>query len=242
MKDSKRITEKSGTLAREFNERVITLNPLELDHHRIYVGRKEEESVSNYYKVLRTQLIQTMDKTSQRKILVTSALAGEGKSATALNLAIAFAQNINQLVILVEANLRRPFLQRVLSLGKDCAGLTDYLLDEISIETLLLNPEVGELRILPAGSSIPNAAELIGSNRMKMLLTELEQKYKDSYILIDAPPVLTHPDTLILSELADAVLMVVAEGATPSQKIREAEEKLKGQKQIFYVMNKCWVP
>ena len=204
---------------------------------RIIVG-SHDTSLVDSYKVLRTQVFQRTAGKNARTFMITSPGGGEGKTLTALNMAISFSQEIDRTVLLVEADFRNPSLRGILNLDRDLPGLADYLLDGAPVRDVLLRPNIAKLVILPAGRRLHNSAELLGSQRMKELVRELRERYNDRYVIFDTPPVLASADALVFSDMVDAVLMVVEAEKTPADKINKAKNLLEGKNLIGLVLNK----
>lgn len=207
---------------------------------RIIHGVKEGKLV-DYYKVLRTQIIQKMSRKNRKNILITSSVAGEGKTLTALNLAIAFSKAIDFSVLLVEADLKRPALQKYLRYSQSMRGLADYFLDDVPASELLVNPGIPKLDIIFAGRRIPDSSELLGSTKMKQLVEDLARLYENSYVLFDMSSVHEFPDALVLTEFIDTVLFVVAAESTPLEKIISAQKKIKDRDLLGLVLNKAFL-
>jgi non-specific protein-tyrosine kinase len=208
--------------------------------YRITYGLSEDK-LDDYYKVLRTHIMHKMNHKNQKRFLITSAVAGEGKTITALNIAISFSKVIDLNVILVEADLRRPVMQKYLWYERPLRGLADYLLDDVPINELLLNPGIPELYILFAGRSIPDSTELLGSTKMKKLIDDLTCLYKNSYIIFDMTSIHEFPDALVLTEFVDKVLFVVAAESTPLEKVITAQKKIKDLDILGVVLNKAFL-
>lgn len=175
------------------------------------------------FRVLRTNIqFLGLDK-PVRSILVTSTAAGEGKSFTAANLAIAMAQAGHR-VILIDADLRRPNLHRLFGLGNHQAGLTLAVASSPDREGLIHQTGVKDLHVLTSGPLPPNPAELLGSARMASLVGRLKQEY--DVVIIDSPPVLAVADAAILSAYVDGLLLVVCPGDTRYQLVQKARQAL----------------
>ncbi len=176
------------------------------------------------YRVLRTNLQFASVDRPLRVLVVTSPAPGEGKSLTAANLGVTLAQ-AGRRVVLVEGDLHRPRLHHVFGLRNN-AGITTALLDEHpSLDGLLQPTATPGLRVLTSGPIPPNPAELLGSNRMRQLLTEL---LADADILVvDSPPVTALADAAILAAQADGVLLVVEVGRTTRDLARRAMAALR---------------
>ena len=124
-----------------------------------------------------------------KALMVTSSVAGEGKTLTSLNLAITMAQEFDHTVLLVEADIRKPSFLNT-SDWKAEAGLTDCVLDGLDISEVLVKTGIGSLSILPAGRAVDNPVELFSSNRMNAIFDEIKQRYKDRYVIVDTTPLL----------------------------------------------------
>ena len=165
------------------------------------------------FKILRTNILFPKKGRPPRTIMVTSAIPGDGKSFVAANLAISIAQDIDRYVLLVDCDLRRPGVHRQFGFG-DVPGLSDYLASGAAISDLLLTTSLNKLSILPAGQKPPNPAELLSSERMKELLTELTNRYRDRLIILDSPPPKLTAEANFLARQVDGILLVVDYGNT----------------------------
>ncbi|MBW2661628.1 MAG: polysaccharide biosynthesis tyrosine autokinase [Deltaproteobacteria bacterium] len=189
------------------------------------------------YNILKTQVLQRTRKDSLNTIMITSARPGEGKTLTAVNLAISLAREINQTVLLVDADFRPPSLHKYFGLPVE-PGLTDYLFRNQALPGLLVNPGIAKLTVLPAGKPASDSVEHLGSPRMKALVEEMKTRYPDRYIIFDCSPLLTHADPLIFAQYVDAIILVVEAGTTSEHDIREAAQLLSGRNVIGTVLNK----
>lgn len=174
------------------------------------------------FRVLRTNL-QFVDVDAATKVfVVTSSLPGEGKTTTAVNLALTLAQ-AGQKTLLIESDLRRP--KAAEALGMDSTtGVTTVLLGKVTLEDALQeSPETG-LAVLASGAIPPNPAELLQSQAMTDLLRRARERFDT--IIIDAPPLLPVTDAALLAALADGALMVVAHGRTTKDQVEQAGQRL----------------
>jgi len=179
--------------------------------------------VSEAYRSLRTNLEFFSLDEPIRTLVVTSPGAEEGKSTVLANLAVVLAQG-GKRVILADCDLRRPTQHTLFGLD-NTAGLTTMMVDETAqSEPPLRKTSVDGLRVLPAGPSPPNPAELLGSRRMKEAMAALLEQA--DMLLFDAPPVLAVTDALVLAVQADGVLLVVKAGGTKREHVQQAKERL----------------
>jgi exopolysaccharide/PEP-CTERM locus tyrosine autokinase len=171
-------------------------------------------------------------------MVVTSSVAGEGKTFTALNLAISIAMELDRTVLLVDADLANPGLSRLLK-AQDLPGLTEHLLDEkVDLRNLLLRTDVPKLTVLPAGRRHRRSTELLASNAMKGLLDELATRYPDRVVLFDSPPLLATSEASVLAEQAGQICLVVESATTPQFLVKAALGLLRHQDRVSLVLNK----
>jgi capsular exopolysaccharide synthesis family protein len=222
---------------------VVPLAPEKLKENKI-VSLFHEEKVSDQMKSLRTQVLNRLEEMKANSLLITSANPGEGKTFTSINLAISISHELDRTVMLVDTDLKRPTNQHR-DFSKDFLnmrverGLSDYLLQQSELSDLLVHPGFGNLTILPAGSPLPNSAELLGGPRMEALVNEMRSRYGSERIIIfDGQSLLTSPDALVLASYIDAVLLVVEAEKTTSKDFQRALELIQGKKLIGTVMNK----
>jgi exopolysaccharide/PEP-CTERM locus tyrosine autokinase len=193
------------------------------------------------YRKLKAMVIKLTQQDSRKTvIMVTSSNSGEGKSLTAVNLAISLAQEVNHSALLIDADLRRPSLAAYLDLATG-SGLAECLRDGVEASSVIIDTGVPKLGILPAGKSIQNPVELLSSPKMKMLVHELKRQYAEGYIVIDTPPILPFAETQVLSMLADGVLLVVKEGVTTMKDMQDSLDLLKGTRVLGVAFNEVSV-
>ncbi len=205
---------------------------------RIISGFEPARS-ADAYAMLRTQVLQRMRQRSWSVLGVTSPRDGEGKTLTAINLAISTAQEVDHTVLLVDADLRRPSIQEYF--GFDPApGLVDHLTKNAPIAELLVHPEgIDRFVILPGGAPAVNSADLMDSQRMARLVEELRQRYPERIVVIDMPPILVAADASAVAPHVDAVLMVVEDGKTHDADVRQALAMMEVTNVLGTVLNKA---
>ena len=171
-------------------------------------------------------------------IMVTSALSGEGKTFTSMNLAISIAMEMDRTVLLVDADLAKPSLSRLLQVN-DRPGFTECLRDEtLDLGECILHTDVPKLRVLPAGQRHNRATELLASNSMISRLQELATRYPDRIVLFDSPPLLATSEASTLARHMGQVAMVVEYGGTPQFMIKEALGLLDSKENVSLILNK----
>jgi capsular exopolysaccharide synthesis family protein len=181
-------------------------------------------SVSEQYKILRTNILSLNNGNPPQILVVTSSTPSEGKTITSLNLAMAVVQSRSTFkVLLIDADMRRGRVARYLGV-EPSAGLSDYLTNEAKLEDVLFNVDVPNLSFMAAGSYPPHPVNLLDSKRMKDLLSTLRERY--DLIIIDTPPIISVTDAGILGAISDGVLMVIRAGRTQRGIVRHAEQLL----------------
>ncbi len=155
-------------------------------------------------------------------IVVTSALPGEGKTFTAINLALSIATEMDCTVMLVDADVSSPSVMRVLGLPTG-PGLLDMVQDEsLNMSDFLLKTNIDKLTLLPSGTPHPRATELLASDAMTRLLDNMARRYPDRIIVFDSPPLLLATESQALASHMGQVVMVVQAGKTPQSRVLQA--------------------
>ena len=190
---------------------------------RAILSESSDFSVKEAYKTLRTNIRFSLPEGGCKKLCITSGLPTEGKSITALNVAISFAE-AGQRVLLIDADLRRPTLARLLIENGD-PGLSNVLAGMCSEEEAIHKDQYPNLDITFSGVIPPNPSELLSSPRMKKLLADLSKRY--DYIFIDTPPVNVVTDACVISALLDGVLFVVRQNRSDRDTVSKAVNQLK---------------
>ena len=209
-----------------------------LREHRVMAAHKKGPFV-DAYKILRTQVTQRLRENGWNVVGVTSPGYGEGKTLTAVNLAVSLAMETTQTVLLVDSDLQDPTVHQVFGL-KDCLGLADYLLDDQPVEDLLLHPGIGRFVLLPGGRTISNSTEILTAPKMVALVEELKHRYPSRVVIFDLPPLLHTADVLAFSPYTDALLMVVEEGKTTGEELQRALSLVKNSRPVLgTVLNKA---
>ncbi len=205
----------------------------------------KETQITNQVDILRTQLLDKLDKLGGNSIMVTSAHPGEGKTFTAINLSISIAQQLDRTVLIVDTDLRNPwkyhydFAQDFWGI-KPKKGLADYLQERAEIEELLVNPGIDKLTILPAGKPLTNSAEMLGSDRMEKFISEIKNRYGSNRICIfDCPAMLPYTDPLVFKHLIDGILLVVEAEKTTPEDLKKCIKLLEGKAILGTVFNKA---
>lgn len=192
--------------------------------------------VKEAYKAARTNIRFSLSSGKGcKRIIVTSASPGEGKTTTCLNLAIAFAQT-DAKVLIIDADLRKPRINRHLTIDKE-NGLSDLLCGLIDIKDAIKHCERHNLDCITSGQIPPNPAELLSSKEMELLLEELSATY--DYIFIDTPPVTVVTEAAAMAKCANGVILVIRQNSTIHESIQRARTNLQmaDAKILGYVLN-----
>ena len=184
--------------------------------------------ISEEFRKLKTELIKlTKGDTFKNTVQVTSAVPNEGKSLTALNLAISLAQEYDHTVLLIDADLRRPSVHRYLGIEQR-KGFSDCLLGEADIGDVIIQTGIGKLSVITAGREVVDPPELFASQKTMELIADMKSRYPDRFIIFDSPPVLPFAEARTLAHLVDGVLFVVKEQLASQKNIEEAISAMKG--------------
>lgn len=191
--------------------------------------------IQEAYKSLRTNIRFYVSGNECKKLCITSGAAGEGKSITLLNLAISIGES-GKKVLLIDADLRRPALARLL-VEKATPGLSNVLADQVDVADAIRKDMYPNLDVLLSGEIPPNPSELIGSERMQEMIEKLSSQY--DYILVDTPPVGVVSDTCLVANFLDGVVLLVWQGRSRRDSVKKAVNNLQltGAKILGYVLN-----
>jgi protein-tyrosine kinase len=216
--------------------RIISTAPQVLRENRV-IGGFESGPLVDAYKILSIQVTQRLRDKNWNALAVVSPGDGEGKTLTAINLAISLSLEVDQTVLLVDADLRDPAVHRYLGLPA-AKGLSDHLVSDVPLEEILINPGLPRFVVLPGGRPLVNSSEMLGSQKMAKLVQELKSRYPSRIVVFDLPPVLSAADVLAFAPYVDAAVMVVAENQTGREQLKRASELLGAIGMIGVVLNR----
>lgn len=202
-------------------------------HARLIMLTTPQAPECEQYRTLRTQLFHAAERKKTQVVTVTSTLAGEGKTSTVINLALAIAQSEKR-VLLIDGDLRRPNVATYLG-TRAKAGFGEALAGKGNPLDLLFTIEGHELYLLAVSRESSNPTELLSSERLAEMITDLRQYF--DFILIDSPPVLPFADARLLANHADAVMLVVRAGMASYETVEKAIEALPAGKMLGVVLN-----
>lgn len=220
--------------------RVIPVAPDILRRNRVIAGYEPSPFV-DAYKVLRTKVLQRMRERGWNSLGVTGPGPGAGSTLTAINLAISVAAEVDQTVLLVDANLRTPSIHRYFGFEPEL-GLNDYLLDGIGLEQMLVHPNgIERLVILPGTRPLPESSEMLSSPQMIRLVGEMKSRYPSRVVVFDLPHCAT-ADTLAFLPHVDAAVLVLEEGRTTQEEVQHAVAHFQATSLLGTVLNKADIP
>lgn len=217
--------------------RRITISDIELKERNIFAGFAHDPR-SEPYRQLRSQVLKKMRAEGWQTLAITSPTTGNGKTLTALNLAISLSQEVNQTVLLVDLDLRNPGIATALGVELLEHGIVDCVMNKIPLEDILINPGYNRLVIAPGTAQGHQTSEILSSPQMQSMQAELKGRYTDRLIIYDLPALLTSDDALVFAPHADAVLLVLEDGGASEIELKQAMKLLEGTHILGTVLNK----
>ena len=220
----------------------LALNFDKLRHYGIITPDERRTTITEQFRVIKRPLLMNSFNNAVKNgnlIMVSSSLAGEGKSFCAINLAMSIAMEMDHTVLLVDADVARPMIPKILGVETD-KGLLDVLLDDkLDLTEVLIKTNIEKLSVLTAGRPHPNANELLASQSMGLLLKELVQRYEDRIIIFDSPPLLLTSEARVLASQMGQIVLVVEAEETSQQTVRETLRQIETCEMINLVYNKA---
>jgi capsular exopolysaccharide synthesis family protein len=212
-------------------KKVATTDP----SRKLIANLDPKSPISEQYRTIRTNVQYSSVDKELKTLMVTSSGPGEGKSTTAANLAVVFAQ-LGKKVLLVDADLRKPTVHRSFGVN-NLFGFTTVLTKQATLASSVLDTEEKDLYILTSGPIPPNPAELLSSKSMEQFMEEAKEQF--DYVLFDTPPLLAVADPQILANKVDGSIFVVYSGRTQIDQAKKAKELLENaqSKLIGVVLN-----
>jgi len=223
---------------------------LEIDFQKLSDGGyltpdRENQLLTDEYRIIKRPLLKNafgkgvVPVENGNVIMVSSALPGEGKTFTAMNLAVSIAMEKDTTVLLIDSDVTKPALSKLLNLEEN-PGFTDILTDpQIKLSDVMIRTNLKRLSVMPAGKGRSNSTELLASQRMQDIINELSSRYTDRIIIFDLPPIMVTTHAEVLLESAGQILLVIEEGKTPEHVVKEAISKINEDTVLGLVLNKC---
>lgn len=216
--------------------RVLPVDAHYAEAHRVLAGAAQDHALSAF-KLLRTQILQRMRSNGWQTLVVTSPSQGNGKTVTAINLAINLARHAHQQILLVDLDLRRPSIHKYLC-SESVPGISDYILGDAGVEEILFSPGIEGLTVLPGRETFSHSAEALLRHETLQLISDLRTRFTGGLIIFDMPPVLAVDDVVAFSGHWDAALLVVEEGRTTGPDVRRSLDLLKSKAMVGTVLTK----
>lgn len=180
-----------------------------------------ESPISEEFRRLKSILIRVTKSDFKNTIMITSSVEDEGKSITAINLAVTLAQEIDHTILLIDADLRKPKIHEYLGINYKY-GLSDYLTRDIDVSDVLVKTNIGKMVVIPAGRMVRNPVELLSSEKMKYFINDIKHRYMDRYVIIDSPPIQSCAEGISIGSYVDGIVFVVKEGLAQRSVIEDA--------------------
>ena len=216
----------------------IELNAARLESRRI-ISYDVADQRSKSFDVLRTQILQEMDRKQWQILAVTSPTAGCGKTLTAINLAMSIARQPERAALLVDMDLRKPQVARRLGIGCE-NGLVGVLEGQSSLPAAMVRAQIGrhEVLVLPAETMPADSSEWMASRAMREVLTAMKRDFRPWTVILDLPPMLMGDDVLAVLPVVDCALLVTAVGTTTVAEVEECNRFLQATNVVRVVVNK----
>lgn len=236
------------SLADDRRSREVSVDLPRMQRAGLLVPGQPRSQLEEEFRIVKRPLLENVrNQTAMRPeranlIMVTSAIPGEGKTQTALNLAVSIAMELDHTVLLVEADVLRPSALERLGVTAT-KGLLD-LLDspDTDLSDVLLRTNIPKLTLLPAGTANSRSTELLASDAMSTLLNELASKYSDRVVIFDSPPLLSTTESRVLAAHMGQVIMVIEANKTPINTVKQAFAAVEGHPVVLAMLNKYQGP
>ncbi len=196
-----------------------------------------ESPYPDAFRVLRTRINNLIQCKAHKTLMITSAHPGEGKTTTAVNLALTYAKEIGQTVLLVDCDLRRQDVHKFMGIESD-RGLVDYLAWGTPLKDIIIWPGIEKFTFISGGRTIPDGTELLESSRMHGLVEEIKNRYPDRFVIFDTPPVLAGAESIAFTPLVDNIILVVGYGKTSIMEVKNILDLIPTEKFLGFVLNR----
>ena len=228
----------------ERRSRAVNVDLLGMQRRSLLVPGAPRSQLEEEFRLIKRPLLENIRSVAAIRpkranlIMITSAVPGEGKTQSAINLAVSMAMEMDRTVLLVEADVLRPSLLERMGISAP-KGLMDLLAGEVEdLSDVLLRTNIPKLSVLPAGGARSSATEMLASSAMENLLDDLAGRYSDRVIIFDTPPLLSTTESRVLATHMGQVVMVVEAYATPLSVIKQAYAAVETHPVVLSVLNK----
>lgn len=233
------------THAKSSNNEILILDKPELEKRGFLIDNGTRKTIKDEFRQIKRKLLSNAfgaaSKTLNHSnlVMVSSSKPNEGKTFISINLALSIALEQDKTVLLIDADVLRPSINRELGF-KEVPGLIEYLLGQKdNISEIMYSTNIDKLKVIPAGEPHHLSNELLASDRMESLAKELAERYPDRVVIFDCPPLIGVTETLVLANLMGQALVVVEESKTPLADIKKATENLNEDLALGLVLNKA---
>lgn len=219
------------------NTPVASIDEKTLQQQRVVAGFFDD-SRAEAYRQLRSQVLDKLNQNNWNTLAITSPNEQAGKTHTAVNLAISIAKEVNQTVMLVDLDIRKPNVHERFGVTVE-KGIVDCLEDGEPVANIMFNPGIPRLVVVPGRALGYHSSELLSSPEMAAFLADIRSRYQSRIIIFDLPPLLRNDDALVFTPNADACLLVIEDGATSREDISRSMQLLGRSNLIGTVLNKA---
>jgi len=210
--------------------------PLGQDFNPKLIAWSSPDSIeAENFKMLRAQILFSQDR-RPRSLLITSIFPGEGKTFVASNLAVSIALGIDEHVLLVDCDFRRPSIHNMFGYS-NIEGLHEFLTDKRPLNELIIRTNINKLSVITAGNTPLNPSELLSSSIMEAFLKEVKDRYQDRFIIIDSTPLHATSEAAVLARNVDGIILVIRNQRAPREAVKKAISFLGKEKILGIVFN-----
>lgn len=211
----------------------------ELDARRFIYPNMPQYDMADSFRDIRTKLLHVDENqnTSNFVLMISSVTPGSGASFFARNLAAAFAFDDQKTALLIDCNLRKPTVHKYLNIEEQL-GLTDHLENnEIDIDQIIYSAGIKRMRVIPIGTKTSSTTDFMASQKMKIFLEQVKERYNDRFVILDCPSIHDSPDARILAEVSDKIVLIAEYGKTSKAALSNVVKNLPEDKITGIILN-----
>jgi capsular exopolysaccharide synthesis family protein len=220
-------------------ENVVDIDKEHLLNSRI-VALDKMNPASWTFDALRTQVLQKLEENNWKTIGIISPTAAAGKTVVAINLAISIAQSPQKTAMLVDFDMRKPKVSNYLGI-KYKKSINDYLKGDADIPDIIINPSIPRFTVIPTAKPISKSSEVLSLSKVKLLISDLKEKYDSRVVIFDLPPILQADDAMVILPHLDCVLVVIGDGADTEADLKQTMRLLDKSNVLGVVVNRAEV-